>query len=110
MILCKIVDETDILAQILLGFDEISFLSSDEKMRATNMTLINIGEMVKNLSDDFRNEFTHIPWRKIAGFRDVAVHGYFTLRMDDVWIYASIEVPELSAKIKEILYNDKKTN
>jgi len=67
------------------------------------MTLINIGELVKNLSDVFRNEHKHIPWKEIAGFRDVAAHGYFTLRMDDVWVYASLELPKLAEEIREIL-------
>jgi uncharacterized protein with HEPN domain len=45
----------------------------------------------------------HIPWKKIAGFRDIAVHGYFTLKMVDVWVYASEEMPVFATQIKEIL-------
>ena len=54
IILLKIVEEAVSLAQILDGIDESAFLANDEKMRATCMTLINIGELVKNLTDGFR--------------------------------------------------------
>ena len=42
----------------------------------------------------------------MEGLRDVASHGYFALRMSDIWIYASIEMPIYTAKIKEILDNE----
>ena len=36
-----------------------------------------IGEAVKNLSADVTNEHPGIPWRRIAGMRDVLIHHYF---------------------------------
>ena len=104
-ILDKIMQEAAALAQIVHQLDESAFLQSEITMRATCMTLINIGELVKNLDDDFRASHKHVPWRDIAGFRDVAAHGYFTLRMEEVWIYASKELPVLVAQIKDILDN-----
>jgi len=102
-ILTKIIDEAAALTQILHGVDETTFLENDEKMRAVCMTLINIGELIKNLDDDCRKKNSEIPWKEMAGLRDVAAHGYFTLRMPDIWIYASIEMPVYAAKIKKIL-------
>ena len=52
------------------------------------MTLINIGELIKNLDFVFRQKHSDIPWKDMAGLRDVAAHGYFALRMTDIWIYA----------------------
>jgi uncharacterized protein with HEPN domain len=101
-ILGKIIEETDVLGRILDGIDEEEFLLNDEKMRAVCMTLINIGELVKNLDDSFRENHKQIPWKEMAGLRDVAAHGYFTLKMPDIWIYAAIEIPLLADQIKEI--------
>jgi len=103
IILKKIVDEAATLAQMLHDIDESAFLANDEKMRATCMTLINIGELIKNLNNDFREEHNQIPWKKMAGLRDVAAHGYFTLKMPDIWIYASVELPVCITQIKAIL-------
>jgi len=101
-ILNKIIVESETVAQILKGIDEISFLSNEEKMRAVCMSLINIGELIKNLDNSFREVHKQILWRQMAGFRDIAAHGYFTLKMEDVWKYASIELPLLMVKIKDI--------
>jgi uncharacterized protein with HEPN domain len=109
-ILIKIVDEASALNRILNGLDESGFLSNDVIVRASCMTLLNVGELIKNLSDDFRAKHKHVPWRDMAGFRDVAAHGYFTLRMEEVWIYASNEMPVFADQIKEILENEEKAD
>ena len=104
-ILEKIVEEATVVLNMLYGVNELDFLANEEKMRATCMTLINIGELVKNLSNDIRESYKQIPWKDMAGLRDVSAHGYFTLRMPDIWIYASIELPMLSRQVREILIN-----
>jgi uncharacterized protein with HEPN domain len=107
-ILTKITEEATALAQMIHGIDESAFLANEEKMRAVCMTLINVGELIKNLNGDFRQKHSQIPWKKMAGLRDVAAHGYFTLKMPDVWIYASMELPLYAAQIREILDNEEK--
>ena len=69
------------------------------------MTLINIGELTKHLDDDFRKRHEQIPWKDLAGLRDVTAHGYFTLRMSDIWISASTELPVYAKQIRDILEN-----
>jgi len=66
IVLQKIVEESAVLTHILDGLDESAFLANDEKMRATCMTLINIGELVKKLTEDFRQHWQLIPWKEIA--------------------------------------------
>ena len=67
------------------------------------MTVINIGELVKSLSDDFRKQHTDIPWKEIAGFRDIAAHKYQTLRMDDVFETVRSEFPPLRQQLQALL-------
>ena len=103
IILHKIVDEVTIVSQMLDGMDESTFLASEEKMRAICMTVINIGELIKNLTDDFRKNQQNIPWKEMAGLRDITAHGYFTLRMPDVWEFVATELPTYIESIKTIL-------
>ncbi|MBU1035706.1 DUF86 domain-containing protein, partial [bacterium] len=39
-----------------------------------------IGEATRNLSDDLKNAYPDIPWRKIADMRNKLIHEYFGVR------------------------------
>ena len=82
------------------------FLSNELLKHAIAMTAINIGELVKNLSSEFRLAYRHIPWKDIAGFRDLAAHKYATLSMSDVYITVTKDFPALKADIEKILMSD----
>lgn len=56
-----------------------------------------IGELVKRLPEEFRNNYTEIPWRNIAGMRDIVVHNYETIDKLILWNVADKE----TGKIKE---------
>jgi uncharacterized protein with HEPN domain len=99
----KIISETAVLHDIIENLDESAFLGDEVVKRAASMTLINIGELVKSLSDEIRTKNRDIPWKLIAGFRDVAAHKYQTLSMGDVWETISNDVPKLQAKLQALL-------
>jgi uncharacterized protein with HEPN domain len=62
-----------------------------------------IGEAVKNISEETRNKYPAIKWRKIAGFRDIVAHGYFGVNDETVWDIVNNEIPVLLAAIKNII-------
>ena len=67
------------------------------------MALINIGESVKKLSEDFKHEHQDIEWNEIIGLRNLAVHNYDGLHLDRIWGNVTKDVPELLAQVQEIL-------
>ena len=62
-----------------------------------------IGEAVKNLSAELRNESPHVPWKSIAGLRDILIHRYFDVNFNQVWGVVDKHLPPLSAAIKDLL-------
>ena len=105
----KILEEIDISTQLIGTSDLDSFLGNELLKRAIGMTLINIGELVKNLTTEFRLEYTFVPWKEISGFRDVAAHKYKTLNMNYVYNTVKIDLPELKSNIDKILSVEEKS-
>jgi uncharacterized protein with HEPN domain len=62
-----------------------------------------IGEATKNLSPDLRSRHSDIPWRRIAGLRDVLIHDYMGVRLAAVWEVTQTDLPVLKKQIRNIL-------
>ena len=81
------------------------FLKDEKTKRAVAMTLINIGELVKNLTEEFRIENNVIPWKSISGLRDVTAHKYQTLDMGDIWITVTEDIKNLEEELRTLVEN-----
>ena len=99
----KLLSEISILKEMMEGVSRDTFLADERTSRAVCMTLINIGELVKNVTDDLRERHKEIPWRAIAGMRDITAHKYQTLRMDDVYNTCVEDIPTFEAQIKALI-------
>jgi len=62
-----------------------------------------IGEAIKSLPPELREQFLDINWKKIAGFRDVLTHVYFGIKLTILWDNAINELPLLKKEIRHIL-------
>lgn len=61
-----------------------------------------MGEAVKHIPDDFRSRYADVPWKKLAGLRDILVHEYFGIKMLRVWQMVRTDLPALKQAIKTI--------
>jgi len=62
-----------------------------------------IGEAVKCLTEAFRDKHPEIPWKMMAGMRDVLIHGYRRVNLPGVWKTVKELVPGLIEKTEAIL-------
>jgi len=79
------------------------FKSNKLVIDATIRRLEIIGEAVKNIPNDFRKKYPEVPWRDIAGFRDVVIHAYFGIILDRVLGIIKKDLPNLKEKVGKIL-------
>ena len=99
----KLLAEIAILKEMMNGVSHEAFLADERTVRAVCMTLINIGELVKNTTEDLRASHRDIPWRAIAGMRDVTAHRYQTLRKEDVYNTRVEDLPVFEAQIMNLM-------
>lgn len=79
----------------LQGLSRDDFLLSSEKQSAVTWKLVIIGESVANIPDDFKTAHPLIPWAKIKAARNVLVHEYFRLDVEEIWKMAQGDLPML---------------
>lgn len=66
-----------------------------------------IGEASSKLSEEFRAGHSDVPWANIIAMRNILVHVYFRVNLDEVWLTVTRDLPSLEVKIKKILDEDK---
>ena len=83
--------------------DKDEFENNFVMQNALSTPIMQIGELVKKLSDNFRKENIHIPWRSIAGMRDRLIHDYLEMDTDIAWEVIATDIPQLSKNCSKIL-------
>lgn len=102
-IILKIMDEINVAGDFMEGVALEQFRKDELLKRAVCMTVINIGELIKGVSDKTRKAQPHVPWREAAGFRDIAAHKYQTLKMEDVYTTVINDFPALKDALAAII-------
>lgn len=62
-----------------------------------------VGEAAKRVSAEARGRLAQLDWRAICGMRDVLIHDYIGVDLDEVWNVASSRIPELQAALEQFL-------
>lgn len=84
----------------------VNDLSEDEDLQdVLSFNILQIGELTNKLSDGFKNENKHIPWKDINGMRNIIVHGYAYVDIETVYDTSVYDIPKLDKEIHIILQN-----
>jgi len=68
-----------------------------------------IGEAAARLSPGLRDRHPEIPWPRVIGMRNILIHGYFAIDLEEVWVTVERRVPILRTQIEMILRQDTST-
>jgi uncharacterized protein with HEPN domain len=97
-----ILEATERIAEYISA-GKAEFLARHHWQDAVIRQLEIIGEATKNLSQDIRDSSQDIPWKRIAGLRDVLIHDYMGVDLEAVWEIAVQGVPELGNEVERLL-------
>ncbi|QTA79233.1 DUF86 [Desulfonema limicola] len=84
-----------------MGYED--FISDRKTYSATIRELEIIGEAVRNLSDELKNQYPDVVWQQIKSFRNKIVHEYFGIDYTIVWDVIKNELPILKSQILTII-------
>jgi len=79
------------------------FFGNKERQYAVMRAIEIIGEATRNLSTELKAKYHKIPWKTVAGMRDILIHKYFGVKLERVWEVTQKDMPELKSQIAEIL-------
>jgi uncharacterized protein with HEPN domain len=80
----QILDSISKIELFVSGITRDVFDEDQKTQSAVIMQLMLIGEISKKISDNTKEKID-LPWKDITGFRDNAVHNYFSIDLDIVW-------------------------
>ncbi|PSF35177.1 nucleotidyltransferase [Aphanothece hegewaldii CCALA 016] len=92
------------------GMKVEDFVSDEKTYDAVVRNLQIIGEAVKNVPMEIRNQYPETEWRKIAGLRDILAHSYFSLEDEILWDIVENKIAPLLEQVKDILLKLEKDN
>ena len=98
-----IIDAVKDIESFTRGLTKSQFLKNKLRQSAVIRQLEIIGEASKNLPENFREKYSEVEWKKIAGTRDKIIHHYFGIDLNTVWDIIQEDIPDLKEKILKIM-------
>lgn len=84
------------------GLNKKEFINDELRQSAIIRKIEIIGEAVKNISEETKDKYSNIEWKKIAGTRDIFSHAYFEILLYRVWDIVKKDIPILKQEIQKI--------
>ena len=67
------------------------------------LCILQIGELVGKLTEDFRAAHPGVPWRQIKAMRNIVAHSYGTIDPEVTWEVMTEDIPALKSYCSNIL-------
>ncbi len=80
-----------------------AFFEQEQTQDAVIRNLEVIGEAAKHVGAELRKRLPGVDWRAICGMRDVLIHGYIAVDLEEVWNVATNYLPELHSVLDKFL-------
>lgn len=97
-----IIENMEYAEKFIEGITIKDFVKDEKTYYAVIRCIEVMGEAVKHIPDSLRKQYPRIPWRDIAGMRDKAIHFYFGMNLERIWLVVKEDIPTLKPLIKKV--------
>ncbi len=101
--LMNIRDSIQFIEEDTKGLTFEDFKKSRKEQDSVLMRLAVIGEAAKEMPSEIKTKSSHIPWTSMANLRDVIVHNYFGVKLEEIWKTVKEELPVVKKQINKLL-------
>ena len=98
-----IVTASELIASFIRGVERDAFDESILIQSAVVRQIEIIGEATKRLSDELRQQYDDVPWKQMAGMRDILIHAYDSVDPDEVWNAATVDFPRICLRLRALM-------
>lgn len=105
--LIDIAKEIENLEKFLYGLQFEDFKKDEKTTYACIRSLEIIGEATKHVPDEIKKKYPKIPWKHMAGMRDILIHDYFGVDVNVIWKTIKEDIPEVKLLFKRIMEDQK---
>lgn len=103
----KMIEYIEKSVKYVEGYTYEEFIKDNKTVDATVFNISQIGELVKNVSNETKNKYTNIEWNMIKGLRNRIIHDYEGINLKSIWYILKNDILELKAELKKILADEK---
>ena len=98
-----ILDAVQKIRSYTAGLSYEDFRESSMVVDAVVRNLEVIGEATKQIPDSIRARKPEVPWKRMAGLRDILIHNYFGIDFEVIWDIITNKLAPLAENVSELL-------
>ena len=101
----KMIEYIDKAIKYTEGYSFEDFCNDEKTIDATVFAISQIGELVKNISQETMKKYSNIEWNMIKSLRNRIVHDYEGINLKNIWVVLKYDVLDLKNSLLEIIDN-----
>lgn len=103
MFLEDILDSINQIESYIFGMSFQDFSIDRKTIDSVIRNIEIIGEASKNIPGSIQEKYPDIPWNRMVGLRNVAIHAYFGIDLENIWKIITTNIPQVKTEIQRIL-------
>jgi len=92
------------ILRYISGMTLSDLIKDDRTYDAVVRNLEIIGEAVKNVPMEIKNQYPQVEWRAIGALRNIVAHEYFGVKDEIIWDILENKIPVLRTQVQLILH------